>query len=116
MLGAREIKFAKVLLTALDRLDLLPLADMEAGEAQKPLTDFLRETFATKSRDQWVEWFADKDVAFSPVLDFREALDQDFVREKGLLVEADGAHQIAPAFRFRSEEQWQPSDAPKLQK
>lgn len=116
VLGAREIKFAKVLLTALDRLDLLPLADMEAGEAQKPLTDFLRETFATKSRDQWVEWFADKDVAFSPVLDFREALDQDFVREKGLLVEADGAHQIAPAFRFRSEEQWQPSDAPKLQK
>lgn len=114
VLGAREIKFAKVLLTALDRPDLLPLAELEAGEAQRPLTDFLRETFATRSRDQWVEWFADKDVAFSPVLDFREALDQDFVREKGLLVEANGSHQIAPAFRFKSDDKWQPSDAPEL--
>ncbi|ATW02839.1 CoA transferase [Sphingorhabdus sp. YGSMI21] len=116
VLGAREIKFAKVLLTALDRLDLLPLAEREAGEAQRPLIDFLRQTFATKSRDQWVEWFADKDVAFSPVLDFREALDQDFVKEKGLLVEADGWHQIGPSFRFKSEEEWQASDAPELRK
>ncbi|NRD89651.1 CoA transferase [Sphingopyxis sp. BSNA05] len=116
VLGAREIKFAKVLLTALDRLDLLPLAEREAGEAQRPLIDFLRQTFATKSRDQWVEWFADKDVAFSPVLDFREALDQDFVKEKGLLVEAGGWHQIGPSFRFKSEEEWQASDAPELRK
>ncbi|VWX59768.1 CaiB/BaiF CoA transferase family protein [Sphingorhabdus sp. 109] len=114
VLGGREVKFAKSLLTALDRTDLLPLAEMDAGEMQQALTDFLRETFATKSRDQWVAWFADKDVAFSPVLDFREALDQDFVREKGLLVEAGGSHQIAPAFRFRSDEKWQPSDAPEL--
>ncbi len=116
VLGGREIKFAKTLLTALDRLDLLPLAELDAGEPQQPLTEFLRSTFATRSRDQWVEWFADKDVAFSPVLDFREALDQDFVREKGLLVEADGAHQIAPAFRFKSEPVWQPSEAPDLSK
>ena len=114
VLGGREVKFAKTLLTALDRTDLLPLAELEAGKMQQALADFLRETFATKSRDQWVAWFADKDVAFSPVLDFREALDQDFVREKGLLVEASGSHQIAPAFRFRSDEKWQPSDAPEL--
>ncbi|MFK7841495.1 MAG: CaiB/BaiF CoA transferase family protein [Sphingorhabdus sp.] len=116
VLGAREVKFAKVLLTALDRLDLLPLAEMEAGAPQKPLIEFLRNTFATKSRDQWVQWFSDKDVAFSPVLDFREALDQDFVRERGLRVEANDSHQIAPAFRFQSEEDWQPSDAPDLLK
>lgn len=114
VLGAREVKFAKVLLSALDRPDLLPLAEMEAGAPQKALIEFLRSTFATKSRDQWVAWFADKDVAFSPVLDFREALDQGFVRERGLLVEANGSHQIAPAFRFQSEEDWQPSDAPDL--
>jgi crotonobetainyl-CoA:carnitine CoA-transferase CaiB-like acyl-CoA transferase len=114
VLGGREVKFARTLLTALDRTDLLPLAELEAGKAQQALTDFLRDIFATKSRDQWVEWFADKDVAFSPVLDFREALDQDFVREKGLLVEANGSHQIVPVFRFKSDEKWQPSDAPEL--
>lgn len=116
VLGGREVKFAKVLLTALDRIDLLPLAEMEAGEPQKPLIEFLRSTFATKSRDQWVQWFADKDVAFSPVLNFREALDQGFVRERGLLIEANGSHQIAPAFKFRSEENWQPSEAPEMLK
>ncbi|MEO9599457.1 CoA transferase [Parasphingorhabdus sp.] len=116
VLGAREVKFAKVLLTALDRVDLLPLAEMEAGQPQQALVEFLRSIFATKSRDQWVQWFADKDVAFSPVLDFREALDQDFVRKRGLLVEANGSHQIAPAFKFQSEEKWQPSDAPDLPK
>ena len=32
-----------------------------------------------RTRDDWVVWFADKDVAFAPVLDFREALDQPHV-------------------------------------
>ncbi len=114
VLGAREVKFAKNLLTALGRLDLLPLAELEAGPPQAPLIAFLRETFASRTRDEWVQWFVDKDVAFSPVLDFREALDQDFVREKGLLVEADGTHQIAPAFSFRSDEPWVPEDSPEL--
>lgn len=114
VLGAREVKFAKNLLTALDRLDLLPLAEREAGPPQAPLIAFLRETFATRTRDQWVQWFADKDVAFSPVLNFREALDQGFVKEKGLLVEVDGTHQIAPAFSFLSDEPWVPEDSPEL--
>ncbi|MEP2990508.1 MAG: CoA transferase [Parasphingorhabdus sp.] len=116
VLGAREIKFAKNLLTALDRMDLLPLAENEAGEAQAPLIGFLRETFSSKTRNEWVRWFEDKDVAFAPVLSFREALDQGFLRERGLLVEADGNHQIAPSFHFASEDNWQASDAPELKK
>ncbi len=40
------------------------------------MIDFLRVTFARRTRDEWVAWFADKDVAFAPVLNFREALDQ----------------------------------------
>lgn len=116
VLGARELKFARNLLTALDRLDLLPLAEKEAGTAQAPLIDFLRTTFAAKTRDEWVGWFADKEVAFSPVLDFREALDQEFLQQRGLLVEANGAHQIAPSFGFASEKKWQPADALELGK
>ncbi|MEO0699142.1 MAG: CoA transferase, partial [Pseudomonadota bacterium] len=75
VLGGREIKFARNLLTALDREDLIPLAEAPAGE-QGELIAFLRETFATRTRAEWVEWFADAsnvgDVAFSPVLTFRE--------------------------------------------
>ena len=105
MLGGREEKFVVNLLTALDRPDLIPLGSAAAGE-QGVLIDFLRATFATRTRDGWVAWFADKDVAFSPVLDFREALDQPHVAERGLLIEGTkkeaGGHMVGPAIRFRN--------------
>ncbi|MEP2734658.1 MAG: CoA transferase, partial [Erythrobacter sp.] len=109
----REMKFARNLLTALGREDLIAHAEREAGE-QDELIAFLRETFSGKTREEWVEWFADKDVAFSPVLDFREAFDQPHIAERGLLVQSDeGAHHIAPPIRFAGEE-WQPASVPKL--
>ena len=112
-LGGREIKFARTLLEALGRPDLLPLAERPAGE-QNLLIAFLRETFATRTRDEWVAWFADKDVAFAPVLNFREALDAPHIAERGLLVEAEGGGKhIAPAVRFDSEG-WAPGAVPKL--
>lgn len=113
-LGGREMKFVETLLTALGREDLIPLGAEPAGAAQRPLIDFLAETFAEKSRDEWVAWFADKDVAFAPVLDFAEALHSPHVAERGLLVEADGAHHIAPPIRFESESAWTPAPAPEL--
>ncbi len=100
VLGGREEKFVANLLAALGRPDLKALGSAPAGE-QGPLIDFLRTTFGGRTRDEWVSWFADKDVAFAPVLDFREAFDQPHIAERGLLIEADGAHQIAPAIRFR---------------
>jgi crotonobetainyl-CoA:carnitine CoA-transferase CaiB-like acyl-CoA transferase len=99
VLGGREEKFVVNLLTALDRPDLIPVGSAAAGE-QGQLIDVLRATFATRTRDQWVDWFADKDVAFSPVLDFREALDQPHVGARGLLIERDGGHMVGPAIRF----------------
>lgn len=99
VLGGREEKFVANLLTALDRPDLIPLGSAPAGE-QGTLIEFLRGTFAARTRDEWVAWFADKDIAFSPVLDFREALDHPHIAERGLLVEGDGGHMIGPAIRF----------------
>ncbi|WP_298675178.1 CoA transferase [uncultured Sphingomonas sp.] len=113
-LGGREAKFVANLLTALDAAHLIPLGDAPAGPAQAPLGDFLSAAFAQRTRDEWIAWFADKDVAFAPVLDFREALDQPHIAERGLLVEADGAHQIAPAIRFAGEPEWAPRPAPDL--
>ena len=112
VLGGRELKFVANLLNALERPDLIPLGEAPAGE-QGALIAFLRDTFASRTRDQWVAWFADKDVAFAPVLDYREALDQPHIAERGLLVEHDGAHQIAPAIRYAGEA-WEPSNAPEL--
>lgn len=112
-LGGREIKFARNLLTALGREDLIAHAEREAGD-QAELIAFLRETFATKAREEWVAWFADKDVAFSPVLNFREALDEPHIAERGLLVESDsGAHHIASPIRFAGED-FKPGAVPEL--
>jgi crotonobetainyl-CoA:carnitine CoA-transferase CaiB-like acyl-CoA transferase len=113
VLGGREIKFATSLLTALGRPDLIPLAEAEAGSAQAPLIDFLRETFRTRSRDAWDAIMHDLDVAYAPVLDFAEALAQRHVAERGLIVDADGRHQIAPAIRFAGEK-WVPGPVPEL--
>ena len=112
VLGGREMKFASNLLTALARSDLIEVAEKPAGE-QGDLIALLRAAFLSKSRDEWVTWFADKDVAFSPVLNFREAFDQSHIGERGLIIEHEGAHQIAPAIRFAGEH-WTPSDAPEL--
>lgn len=112
-LGGREIKFARNLLTAFGREDLLPHAERPAGQ-QGELIGFLSDTFAKKSRAEWVTWFADKDVAFAPVLDFREALDSEHFAERRLLAQSpDGAHQIAPAIRFAGEV-WNPGPVPEL--
>ncbi|MEE4537200.1 MAG: CoA transferase [Erythrobacter sp.] len=111
VLGGRELKFARNLLTALGREDLVPVAELPAGE-QGALEAFLRDTFARHTRKEWVDWFADKDVAFAPVLDFREALDEPHVAERGLLTEAEGGgRHIAPAIRFASDD-WSPGPVP----
>lgn len=112
VLGGREVKFAENLLTALGRPDLIDHAKRDAGE-QGELIAYLRGVFAVKTRDEWVAWFADKDVAFAPVLDFREALDQPHIAERGLLIEHGRAHMVGPAIRFAGE-RWTPQVAPEL--
>jgi len=115
VLAGREPKFATVLLTALGRPDLIQVTERDPGPEQAPLIAFLRETFATRTRQEWVDWFADKDVAFAPVLDFREAFLEPVIAERGLLVtDASGAHHVAPPIRFASEPDWAPAPAPEL--
>lgn len=100
VLCGREPKFARTLLEALGRPDLVAVAAEEAGPAHAPLIAFLRATFRSRSRDSWVEWFRDRDVAFAPVLDMAEAMRQPAVVEGGLLVERDGQHFFASPIRF----------------
>ncbi len=112
VLGGREMKFVETLMHALNRPDMVAIADRPAGE-QVELIDYLRGVFAGRTRDEWVNWFEGKDVAFSPVLNFREALDTPHVAERGLWIEHEGSHMIAPAIRFQNE-RWEPAAAPEL--
>jgi len=114
VLCGREEKFVRTLMEALERPDLVASALAPAGPDQQPATDFLAATFATRSRDEWVHWFEGRDIAFAPVLDFAEALGQPHVLARGLLVEAAGAHHLAPAIRFAGEPPWAPSEPPGL--
>jgi crotonobetainyl-CoA:carnitine CoA-transferase CaiB-like acyl-CoA transferase len=102
VLGGREVKFATALLTALERPDLIAEAQRPAGEQQR-LIAFLRDIFAQKPRDEWTAWFAGRDIAFAPVLDFRDMLASDHAAARGLLRQSDGGHAIAPAIRFASQ-------------
>jgi len=113
VLGGREEKFARNLLTALGHEDRIEEALLPAGE-QHDLIKLLRGIFAQKTRGEWVEWFADKDVAFSPVLNFREAFDAPHIAERGLMFEAAGRHHIASPIRFGSEGSAVSGDIPEL--
>jgi crotonobetainyl-CoA:carnitine CoA-transferase CaiB-like acyl-CoA transferase len=112
-LAGREIKFVHNLLTALERPDLIPLGGAPAGPAQQPLKDFLSQTFKNRSRDEWVIWFADKDVAFAPVLDFAESLLHPAV-DHAVTSDAYGNKQLTPAIRFASQAASLLPDAPEL--
>ena len=113
VLGARELKFAETLLTALGRTDLIPHAAREAGE-QAELIAFLQAIFAQRSRAEWTAWMEGRDVAFAPVLTFREAFDSAHVAQRGLIVSADGRHHLAPPIRFASDPPWVPGAVPEL--
>jgi crotonobetainyl-CoA:carnitine CoA-transferase CaiB-like acyl-CoA transferase len=103
-LGGSEIKFASNLLTALGRPDLIVLCEQPPGPAQTPVAEFLAATFQIKTQAEWVDWMADKDVAFAPVKTLREGLDDPQVRHRDMVVEDErGWEHIGTPIRFQDE-------------
>jgi crotonobetainyl-CoA:carnitine CoA-transferase CaiB-like acyl-CoA transferase len=104
VLGGSEHKFVETLLRALGRPDLIEAASGPPGPAHKPTEEFLRATFATKTRDEWEAWFEGRDVCFAPVLDLREAFHQPHTQARGMLVrDAEGNLHIGLPIKFRDE-------------
>ena len=104
VLGGAELKFAANLLNAFDRPDLIELCKRPPGQPQAPVRDFLRELFLTKSQSEWIAWMEDKDIAFAPVQNLREALDDPQVRARAMLVEDDrGWEHIGNPLKFEAE-------------
>lgn len=104
VLGAQETKFVRTLLEALGRPDLAALAERGPGPHQLPLTAFLREVFAQRTQAQWVEWFRGRDIAFAPVKDLREALeDPQLAARNMLLLDAAGHRHLGIPIKFSDE-------------
>ncbi|MFC5992651.1 CaiB/BaiF CoA transferase family protein [Pseudonocardia hispaniensis] len=58
------------------------------------------EAFATRTRDEWAEVFADTDACVTPVLAFGEAAQHPQLAARSTIVAPDGVPQAAPAPRF----------------
>jgi crotonobetainyl-CoA:carnitine CoA-transferase CaiB-like acyl-CoA transferase len=104
VLGGSEHKFVETLLHALARPDLIAAASGPPGPAHAPVQDFLRATFATRTRAEWEAWFEGRDVCFAPLLDLKEAFahPQAAAREM-LLRDEQGSLHIGLPIKFRDE-------------
>lgn len=103
-LGGSEIKFARNLLTALGREDLIPLCELPPGTGQLPVVDFLTETFRSRTRAEWEAFFADLDVCFAPVNDLRTGLDLPQTRHREMCIEDEtGKEHLGTPLKFSAE-------------
>lgn len=104
VLSGAEMKFVENLLTALGRPDLIDVCRKPWGPEQEPVRDFLRATFATRTRDAWDKFLSDKGVCYAPVLQLHEAWQQPLLRERGMVVTGDdGVDNIGTPILFARE-------------
>jgi crotonobetainyl-CoA:carnitine CoA-transferase CaiB-like acyl-CoA transferase len=103
-LGGQEMKFAVTLLTMLGRPDLIGLCELPPGPGQDPVRDFLRETFLTRTKREWIDYFAGHDVPFAPVQTLPEVLEDEHFRARGaVLKDARGWDHIGTPMTFTQE-------------
>jgi len=85
-LGGQEMKFAVTVLTLLGRPDLIELCRLPPGPAQDRVRSFLTDRFRTRTRAEWVAFFAGHDVPFAPVQSLPDVLDDPHFRQRGIVV------------------------------
>jgi crotonobetainyl-CoA:carnitine CoA-transferase CaiB-like acyl-CoA transferase len=104
VLGAQELKFARNLLGLLGRKDLIPLCELGPGAHQEPVKAALKEMFLRKTQAEWIEWFRDKDIAFAPVKNLREAFDDPHAHAREmLLTDRFGHEHVGTPIKFALE-------------
>jgi crotonobetainyl-CoA:carnitine CoA-transferase CaiB-like acyl-CoA transferase len=104
VLAGQELKFAKNLLEPLGRPDLVELCKLPPGPGQDPVRAFLRETFRSRTKAEWVEWFKGRDVAFAPLRTLPEALDDAHFKARGMVLkDGRGWDHLGIPIAFRDE-------------
>ena len=103
-LGGGEHKFVEALFEGLGRPDFIPAVTGPAGKGHWEAIAFLRDTFRTRSRSEWEQWFAGRDICWSPVVSLHEAWQSEHVLERGMrFSDADGNDHIGSAIKFAAE-------------
>jgi crotonobetainyl-CoA:carnitine CoA-transferase CaiB-like acyl-CoA transferase len=104
VLGGQELKFAKNLLEPLGRSDLVELCKLPPGPGQEPVRAFLRETFRTKTKGEWIAWFKGRDIAFAPMKTLPEVLEDEHFKARGMVLKDDrGWDHLGIPIAFRDE-------------
>ena len=99
-----ELKFATNLLIALDRPDLIEIAKRPPGPEQAPLRAYFAETFKSKSLAEWQTFLEPIDCAWSWVRSLKDAFDDPFTQERGMVFQDDDGHRhVGPPIKFRHE-------------
>lgn len=103
-LGGSEMKFARNLLTALGREDLIEHCALPPGPGQQPVIEFLNTTFLKKTQAQWIAFFEPLDICFAPVNDLRTGLDLAQTRHREMCIEDDaGREHLGTPLKFSNE-------------
>jgi crotonobetainyl-CoA:carnitine CoA-transferase CaiB-like acyl-CoA transferase len=103
-LGGGEHKFVQALFEGLGRPDLIDAVVGPAGEGHRDAIGFLRQAFAERTLSEWRDWFAGKDICWSPVLDLAEAWDTEHVHAREMRVtDAAGNDHIGIPIKYRQE-------------
>ncbi|HEY5497632.1 MAG TPA: CoA transferase, partial [Syntrophales bacterium] len=85
--GSIEPRFFSAFCIAIDRPDLIK-GGIEPGNV-KEVKRQICEIIKSKTRDQWTDIFEKIDACVEPVLAFSEAIDSQYARERGVVVELD---------------------------
>ncbi|MBM3391358.1 MAG: CoA transferase [Betaproteobacteria bacterium] len=97
--GALEKKFWERLCDTLERPDLKP-CHLSFGTRGEQAKRELAAVFAGKSQAEWTAMFDRVDCCVTPVLHIGEALDNEQLQARGMVVEADGIPQIGPPYKM----------------
>ena len=104
VLGGSEVKFARNLLAALDRRDLLPYARIEPGPGQEPLRAFFREQFAARPRAYWERFLEPVDCCWAFVRSLKDAFDDPHTLHREMLLRDTSGHRhIGVPIKFADE-------------
>ena len=103
-LGGGEHKFVQALFEGLGRPEFIEPVCGPAGAGHREAIDFLRASFTTRTLAEWEAWFAGRDICWSPVLDLKEAWEQEHVLERQMRITDDeGNHHVGIPIKFTQE-------------
>ncbi len=103
-LGALEPKFWKNFCEAINRKDFIEKQFTEGKDRERLYTE-IRSLFLSKTRDEWLKHFADKDVCCEPVLNIADALSSPQASHRAMIFEMEHPvegplKQVGSPFKF----------------